>query len=259
MDNFVDDDGEALFADEYEHACITYNDFDENKDVDVIRTNGNLWLHASDVVSLMGMSTNDTGNTGRTLRRLNHPDIIKIKETPFRFTDGRRNRGSLVSPRAVMVFATGKTKGFNPIKANAFVAWMNDVLLERQDSDHWSPAKHEIDVLEPVFREVTYEQPEDNPELDPLRPVGRYLPLVNLPPLRSGEIEFCLCEDERTGLGKCWCHRKGGIRTYAHQQIELAGEPDCVIDDRDVFEVTTEIVTFKRIKIAPISKALVSA
>ncbi|WP_187429701.1 hypothetical protein ROLI_010560 [Roseobacter fucihabitans] len=248
MDNSVDDGGAALFTDDYEHDVAIYNDFDSDKTVDFIKTNGNIWFPASDVVELLGTNTNETGNTGRSLKRLDHPDIIKVKDTSFRFTDGRRNRGSFISPRAIMVFADGKTKNFNPIKANAFVAWMEDELLEGLDASHWSPAKREIELLEPVFRKITYEKPEDKPELDVLRPVGRYLPLINMSPLRPDEIEFCLCEDERNGLGRCWCRRKGGIRTYMQQQIEVAGEPDCVIDDHDTFVVTTEIVTVSRIR-----------
>lgn len=180
-----------------------YNDFDGDKTVDMIKTNGNLWLFASDVVGMVGLNAKDTKHTGRLLKRLDHPDNIKINNTPFRFNDGRRNRGSLVSPRGVIFLADGKRGAYNPIKATGFVDWMNQQLLCGYDSHHWSPAKHVIEQLGPIFRKVSHEQPEDNPELDPLRPVGRYLPLVNLPPLQVDEVEFCLCVDERNGLGKC--------------------------------------------------------
>lgn len=237
-----------MFTDDYQHSIFTYQDTDGPKEIDIIKTNENLWFSGNQVMEVMGFNVNETGHSGRTLSRIDHPDIIKIKDTTFKFTDGRRNRGSLVSPRAVMFFVEGKTKGFHPIKAVGFSTWVTDSVLEGHDADHWSPAKRKIELLEPVFHKVTYEKPENNPELDPLRPIGRYLPLVNMPPLRPDEIEFCLCEDERNGLGKCWCRRKGGIRTYVQQQIELAGEPDCVIDDHDVFEVTNEIVTLSRIR-----------
>ena len=55
-------------------------------------------------------------------------------------------------------------------------------------------------------------------------------------------------------MGKCWCRRRGGIRTYEQQQIELAGEPDCVIDEDDEFESTSELVTFERIKTVSVTK-----
>ena len=55
-------------------------------------------------------------------------------------------------------------------------------------------------------------------------------------------------------VGKCWCRRRGGIRTYEQQQIELAGEPDCVIDEDDEFESTSELVTFERIKTVSVTK-----
>lgn len=39
---------------------------------------------------MVGLNTKETKNTGRTLKRLDHPDIIKIIDTPFKFTDGRQ-------------------------------------------------------------------------------------------------------------------------------------------------------------------------
>ncbi|EAQ45629.1 hypothetical protein MED193_08248 [Roseobacter sp. MED193] len=259
MDECVDDVGDALFTDDYEHAVTVYTDLSGNRNVDFIKTNGNLWLSASAVIEMVGLNAKDTKHTGRLLARLDHPDIIKIKDTPFRFTDGRRNRGSLVSPRAVKVLADGKTGDFNPIMATNFVDWLNEHLLAGQDMDHWSPAKRKIERTEPVFRKVTHEKPHDHPELDPLRPVGRYLPLTNVPPLQVDEVEFCLCCDERTGLGKCWCRGKGGIKTYTQQQVELCDHHDSVIDEDDVFELTTQIVTTTRIKTVSVPMTLTTA
>jgi len=246
-----DDDGAVLFAEDHEHKVLVYNDLDGDKEVDVIKTGGNIWFHASSAVELMGMSTDDAKNTARTLKRIDHPDIIKIKDTPFRFPDGRRNRGSFLSPRAIAVLAEKKTKNYNPFKALRFRDWMQDEILMGQPPKSWSPAKHEKSSFSPTFHAVIKEQPEDHPELDPLRPIGLYLPMVNMPPLQPYEIEFCLCHDTRNGLGKCWCRRKGGIRVWTQDHIQNIDDEDGPLDEEDVFEVITEIVTHERFRTVP--------
>ena len=189
MADLVDHDGEALFTDNYDHPVIVYQDTDGPKEIDLIKTQGNLWFSANQVMEVMGFSVNDTGNSGRTLRRIVQPDIIKIKDTPFRFSDGRRNRGSLISPRAVEFFVEGKTKGFHPIKAIGFSSWVAESCLEGHDADHWSPAKREVQSLGPVFHKIIKAEHEDEAEeLDPLRPTGPYPPTLAPPFLKPNEI-----------------------------------------------------------------------
>lgn len=189
MSDFVDDDGQPIFTEDFIHKTIDHN----GVSLDVIETNGNIWLSAPSVIDLLGLQANGKGDHSRRLRHIRHPDIIKITDTPFRFTDGRRNRGSLISPRAVLQFAEGKTQGFNPIKANNFVAWMSDHILSNGlDAEAWSPAVSTPVPLEPVFHKVIVAVDEDEAgrPLDQLRPAGEYHGLLGLGPLRVDEIEF---------------------------------------------------------------------
>lgn len=246
MDDFVDHEGEAMFADTFNHITAVYEDTDGLKDIDIIKTNGNIWLSGNQVMEVMGFNAAETKHTGRALSRIDHPDIIKITDTPFRFTDGRRNRGSLVSPRAVMIFCHSKTKGLNPIRANRFTEWMTEHLLDGHDAAYRSPAKQAVSRLEPVFREVIIAKHEiEDERLDPMRPSGPYKHTFAPPLLRLDEVEFCEGKfincPNRTA---CWCKRKGGIRTYDQEQQELrlkavtqflrkAPPTDLVIDRED--------------------------
>jgi len=244
----VDHDGNPLFSDdcalaEHKYVCCSA----EEHLVEVIQTAGNIWFPASTVIDLMGMNAKETKHSGRVLRRIEHPDVIKIADTPFRFSDGRRNRGSLISPRALQVFGDGGTKGYHPIKANAFLAWVQDDLLRGDSLDKWSPKAAPKVQLEPKFREVTkvFDEDEQGRPLDPLRPTGPYRNSVNPQRLQPDEVEFCLggrdCEVHNT----CWCGGKGGLLTYnALLALEAAGlqnktattpEDDMVIDDDDDF------------------------
>lgn len=212
MSQSVDHDGNALFTEDHEHATINFG----GTEVDIIRTNGNLWLSGSETMEAMGFPQHKSGGHGRRLRRIDQPDIIKISDTPFRFSDGRRNRGSFISPRAVLKFAEGGTQGFNPIMANAFVALMEEYFFTNMsDAEALSPAKTKPVSLEPVFHSVerVCDRDERGMELDPLRPVGVYLYAYDNAPIAFDEVEFCLCCDERDGLGKCWCRGRGGIRS----------------------------------------------
>jgi len=140
----------------------------------------------------MGFNAAETKHTGRALRRVDHPDIIKITNTPFRFSDGRRNRGSLISPRAVMMFAEGKVKDFNPIRSIGFTEWLTEQVLKGHDAAHWSPAVPPKQTIETVFRKVVKAIDEDSEgrPLDPLRPHGDYHGLLSCGPLREDEIEI---------------------------------------------------------------------
>lgn len=248
MADLVDHEGEALFTDDYDHSVAVYQDTDGPKEIDIIKTNGNLWFSGNQVLEMMGFNVNDTGNSARTLRRIEHPDIIKIKDTPFRFTDGRRNRGSLICPSAVMFFVEGKTKGFHPIKAVGFSSWLTESCLEGHDADHWSPAKQKVQSLEPVFHKIINTKHEiEAEELDPLRPIGPYPPTLSPPLLKSNEIEFCNGSyRDCSNKADCWCAKQGGIRTYHDQQrsiiermkkeqLNTSAESDEVIDDDDNF------------------------
>lgn len=231
MSQTKDHDGNALFAEDHQHATINFG----GTELDVIKTNGNLWLSGSETMQAMGFQQHKSGGHGRRLQRIDHPDIIKISDTPFRFSDGRRNRGSFISPRAVLKFAEGGTQGFNPIMANAFVEWMKETLFPNgSDAEALSPAKKHRVSLELVFHAIerVVDRDERGLELDPLRPVGVYLYAYDNSPLPFDEVEFCLCGDERDGLGKCWCRGRGGIRkSLLKPYIPYDGDEVIDLDD----------------------------
>jgi hypothetical protein len=219
----LDHDGRPLFAEAFTHETFEV----EGVSIDVIETGGRLWLSAPAVFEAMGFPPGKAGkDNAQRLRRVSHPDVIKVEETPFRFTDGRRNRGSLISPRAVMMFAAGKSQGRNAIKANAFVAWMEETLLDGKEAEEWSPARPPEVTIEPAFRAVikVTDQNEAGEPLDPLRPSGPYWGCGHLGPLMDGEIDF-----EGPTL---W-------RNDTPPQIppiDLDEEDDfCLIDETDVF------------------------
>ena len=82
----------------------------EGVSIDIINLDGKIWFSAPAILMAMGFP-NDGKNTSQRLKRVCPPDIIKVTDTPFRFTDSRRNRGSLISPRAVMLFAQKRVVG----------------------------------------------------------------------------------------------------------------------------------------------------
>ncbi|MEP4039266.1 hypothetical protein [Pseudophaeobacter sp.] len=187
----VDHDGIPLFVDDFIHSTHDAN----GATIDVIKTTGNLWFSGPAVMEAMGFQQDGAGGGySRRLSRIKHPDIIKITETPFRFTDGRRNRGSLISPRAVHDFADKKVKGFNAIKSYAFLQWMTETLLSDGDENSWSPKRPAPIGLEPVFHKVTRvkDQNEHGEDLDPLRPSGEYHGLNHFGPLRIDEVVFAM-------------------------------------------------------------------
>jgi hypothetical protein len=211
MSDFIDNDGQPIFAETFDHRQVPF----ENIMIDVIETNGNLWFNGADVLPAMGFQPHHKGGFGRMLQRIDHPDIIKITDTGFRSTDGRRNRGFLISPRAVVQFADGKTQGRNPIKINNFITWMEEhVLIGGRDAKAWSPAKKAAVTLEPVFHRIVrvIDQDEHGRDLDPLRPRRLYRTATLESPIGPDEIEFCLCGGSWEGLGKCWCGGKGRLR-----------------------------------------------
>lgn len=236
MSDIVDHDNIPLFTDQFDHKTLDANGIS----IDVISTNGNLWLSAPPVMEAMGMIANGKGDHSRRLGRIDHPDIIRVSDTPFRFADGRRNRGSFISPRAVLKFAEGGTQGFNPFKALPFVEWMEQELLKDGDAETWSPARKQSVVIEPVFHKIekVKDQSEAGQALDPLRPVGLYLPMQRRRPLSAHELEFCLCPKHWEGLGKCWCGGKGGLRgAFAASFEPYMG--DEVLDEDDDFSIQT--------------------
>ncbi|MGR3621046.1 hypothetical protein [Pseudophaeobacter sp.] len=231
MSDFIDDDGQPIFTDNFIHEIIAF----EENDFDIIKTNGNIWFNGSDVLNAMGFLQHKSGGQSRRLNRISHPDIIKISDTNFRFPDGRRNRGSLISPRAVLQFAEGGTQGFNQIKALPFVDWMTAaVLSDGLDAEAWSPARAAPVVLAPVFHktEIAENKDEQGRELDPLRPIGIYPTTTDGAPIGPDEVEFCMCYDERAGVGNCWCRGKGRIREAVPLPFVLYAGDD-VIDDGD--------------------------
>lgn len=233
MTDIVDHDGNRLFTENFDHQVLDA----EGTAIDIIETAGNLWMSAPAVLDAMGMMANGKGDHSRRLKRIEHPDIIKISDTPFRFTDGRRNRGSFISPRAVMTFAEGGTKGFNPIMANNFTAWLSDTLLADGTVDDWSPARRAPVSVEPVFRKVVNvdENTSTDGPLDPLRPRAGYHSFSASTAISVDEVEFCICTPSHWGLGTCWCNGKGGVRSA----LPVPFEPylgDDVIDDEDDFE-----------------------
>lgn len=224
MTDIVDHDGRPLFADDFIHA------FHEvaGVSIDVIETTGNLWLSGPSVMEAMGFQPDGAGGGyGRRLSRIDHPDIIKVTNTPFRFTDGRRNRGCLISPRAVHRFAEGKVKGFNAIKAYAFLQWMDETLLTDGDEETWSPKRPIRAGIEPVFRKVIRVKNENRygELIDPLRPTGPYHGLGHFGPLRFDEIEFAM-------VG---CDVPQRVRS-----VEL--NEDLLIDDEDDFSPLTALI-----------------
>lgn len=189
MTDIVDHDGRPLFADDFTHSVHEV----AGVSIDVIETSANLWLSGPSVMEAMGFQPDGAGGGyGRRLSRIDHPDIIMITDTPFRFTDGRRNKGSLISPRAVHRFAEGRVKGFNAIKAYAFLQWMDETLWTEGDEETWSPKRPIPASIEPVFRKVIRVRDENQygELLDPLRPTGPYHGLGHFGPLRPDEIEF---------------------------------------------------------------------
>ncbi len=217
MADIVDHDGNALFADDFEHSIHEV----DGTSIDVITTNSNIWLSGPAVLAAMGFQQDGAGGGyGRRLSRIDHPDIIKIIDTPFRFTDGRRNRSSLISPRAVHRFAEGGVQGFNTIKAYAFLQWMEETLWTDGDEETWSPKRPVPVSIEPVFRTVIRVKDENayGEPLDPLRPRGPYHGLGHFGPLRHDEIEFSLDRNE--------------VRKHV-QRVDL--NDDLLIDDEDDF------------------------
>ncbi|WP_417733494.1 hypothetical protein [Roseovarius sp.] len=221
MTDFVDHDGIPLFVNDFTH---TAHDVDGTS-IDVIKTNGNLWLSGPAVMEAMGFQPDGAGGGyARRLSRIDHPDIIKIIDTPFRFADGRRNKGSLISPRAVHRFAEGRVKGFNAIKAYAFLQWMDETLWTEGDEKTWSPKRPVPAAVEPVFREVIRVRDENQygEPLDPLRPTGPYHGLGHFGPLRHDEIEFAIDDSDIP---------------QRVRRIEL--DDDLLIDDEDDFSPLT--------------------
>jgi hypothetical protein len=97
-----------------------------------------VWLSAPAILAAMGFP-DDGMHTNRSLQRVHPVDIIKATDTPFLFTDGRRNRSSFISPRAVMMFARQKVKGMNIIKAIDVVEWMLEEVLHGLSPEECSP------------------------------------------------------------------------------------------------------------------------
>jgi hypothetical protein len=189
MIDIVDHDGIFLFVDDFTHTIHHVSEMS----IDVIKTSGNLWLSAPAVMEAMGFQEDGAGGGySRRLSRIDHPDIIKITNTPFRFSDGRRNRGSLISPRAVHCFAEGRVKGFNAIKAYAFLQWMDETLIKDGDETTWSPRRPPHISLEPAFRAVikVSDENEYGEPLDPLRAMADNHRIGHFGPLPHDEIEF---------------------------------------------------------------------
>jgi len=217
MTDIVDHDGIPLFVDDFIHSA---HDVD-GIPIDVVKTSGNLWLSGPAVMEAMGFQQDGAGGGyARRLSRIDHPDIIKVTDTPFRFTDGRRNRGSLISPRAVHRFAEGRVKGFNAIKAYAFLQWMVETLWTEGDEETWSPKLSAPAPIEPVFRKVIRVRDENQygEALDPLRPTGPYHGLGHFGPLRHDEIEFAM---------------HGSDIPQRLRRVDL--DDDLLIDDEDDF------------------------
>lgn len=217
MTDIVDHDGIPLFVDEFTHTAHEVGGIS----IDVIKTNGNLWLSGPSAMEAMGFQPDGAGGGyGRRLSRIDHPDIIKITDTPFRFTDGRRNRGSLISPRAVHRFAEGRVKGFNAIRAYAFLQWMEETPWTEGDEETWSPKRPTPVSIEPVFRQVIRVTNENEfaESLDPLRPIGKYHGLGHFGPLRQDEVEFKIEADDE-----------------AKKVIKIEFDDDELIDEADDF------------------------
>lgn len=76
MSDFIDNDGQSIFTENFVHRVLAF----EELMIDVIETNGNLWLGAAEALTAMGFKPHHKGGFGRTLQRLEHPDIIKITD-----------------------------------------------------------------------------------------------------------------------------------------------------------------------------------
>lgn len=118
-------------------TCQTLFGFAGNP-IEIIRMNGKVWLSAPAILAAMGFP-DDGMHTNRSLQRVHPVDIIKTTSTSFRFTDGRRNRSSFISPRAVAMFARQKVKGLNIIKAIDVVEWMIEEVLHGLSPEECSP------------------------------------------------------------------------------------------------------------------------
>lgn len=57
MTDFTDDDGQAVFTDNLTHRMVSY----DGRDLDVIETNGNLWLSGSQALEAMGFPPHKSG------------------------------------------------------------------------------------------------------------------------------------------------------------------------------------------------------
>lgn len=238
-DIHVDDEGDALFTAKFEHQTYTVEEEHvlQTAKLDVIETNGNVWFSAPQALALMGFTPHAKGGYHERLKRLCHLDVIKIKDTPFSFSDKRRNRGALISPRAVLEFANSKVPGQNTIASIAFVEWIYaNLFIDEQDAIAFSPAKDGSPKIAPVFRSVVsaIDEDEQGRPLDPSRPVGLYAPMATIRTLAHDEGEFCLCNDERVGLGRWWCNSRGGFR-FALPTPFVPYSGDMVVDDNDDF------------------------
>lgn len=163
------------------------------EEIDVLVSNGNVWFHGSDVLRFARFTEHAKGGFGRTLKRISPPDIIKIKDTSFRFPDGRRNRGTFISPRGFLELVESSRKGYNPIMAGWFTEWMEkNLFTEDRDASHWSPARKEPVKLQPVIRSSSSSTDEET-ERDPMAPVGPNPRLNDGTTINPDEVQFCLC------------------------------------------------------------------
>ncbi|RBW55571.1 hypothetical protein DS909_10725 [Phaeobacter gallaeciensis] len=217
-----------LFDNDHQHNVMNF----EGRDIDVIKSAGNIWLYGATAMQAAGVPSHAHDGYSRHLGRVKHPDKIKITDTPFRFTSGNRNRSVLVSPKVVFDMLDKTSRGRNPIMTINFTEWLTENVLEGLSPLSWSPARFEKDKLEPVFREtiIVKDKNETEGDTDPLRPVGVYLPIRSRMPIRVDEVEFCLCTDERLGIGKCWCCGGVRIRSALPAAPYLGG---MVIDEED--------------------------
>lgn len=178
-----------LFTDVFTRHVFSHN----GEDIDILVSNGNVWFHGSDVLRFARFTEHAKGGFGRTLKRVSPPDIIKIKETPFRFPDGRRNRGAFISPRGFIELVENSRKGYNKILAGFFADWMRDNLFtDGRNADFWSPAREEPVKLQPVFRATSFPDDKET-KLDPLAPVGPNPRLNDGTAIKPDEVQFCLC------------------------------------------------------------------
>ncbi|WP_170334945.1 hypothetical protein [Ruegeria arenilitoris] len=186
---FTDINNEPLFTEVSARHVFSH----DGEEIDILVSNGNIWFHGSDVLRFARFTEHVKGGFGRTLKRVSPPDIIKIKDTPFRFPDGHRNRGSLISPRGFIELVESSRKGYNPIMAGWFTEWLErNLFTDGKDADFWSPARKEMIKLQPVFRSSS-RSTYDETERDPLAPVGPNPRLNDGTPINSDEVQFCLC------------------------------------------------------------------